>query len=340
MALKGFPMVFIIPFVLGAMAVFTGGAGILAGLDGMANEEQAREIAEDAQARHEYACNAIDELREATQDLAAQYGELQIAVQQNTIGRFIALIEQIDLTGSDRDRSFLQSFEGTKSQKFREYQSVRTNGTSTTWGEMIADMLVGNVTESLVGATAEGGTLALVGLFGHAGTGTAISGLSGIAAKSAALAWLGGGSLATGGGGMALGSLVLGGITLAPVLLVSGFMMGAKGDKALTRAIEYQEEVNIEIDRIIEVENFLLKVQERICNLYNLVNELDDKAIDILNQLESKSFDRNRDAVKFQRLTFLLKAVVEIMKAPVLSNNGKLNPGTKTLVVKYSNFQG
>jgi hypothetical protein len=340
MALKGFPMIFIIPFVLGAMAVLTGGAGILAGLDGMANEEQAREIAEDAQARHEYACNAIEELREATQDLAAQYGELQIAVQQNTIGRFIDLIEQIGLTGSDRDRAFLQSFEGTKSQKFREYQSVTTNGTSTTWGKIIADMLVGEATNHLVKFGAKGGTLALVGLFGHASTGTAISGLSGAAANSAALAWLGGGSLATGGGGMAVGSLVLGGITLAPVLLVGGFMMGAKGDKALTRAIEYQEEVNIEIDQIIEVENFLLKVQERICDLYNLVNELDDKAIDILNQLESKSFDLDRDAAKFQRLTFLLRAVVEIMKAPVLNNNGKLNPGTKILVVKYNNFQG
>lgn len=333
-------MVFIIPFVLGAMAVLTGGAGILAGLDGMANEEQAREIAEDAQARHEYACNAIEELREATQDLAEQYGELQIAVQQNTIGRFIALIEQINLTGSERDRAFLQNFEGTKSQKFREYQSVTTNGTSMTWGEMIADKLVGEVTDYLVGATAEGGTLALVGLFGNAGTGTAISGLSGAAANSAALAWLGGGSLATGGGGMALGSLVLGGITLAPILLVSGFMLGAKGEKALTKAIEYQEKVDLEIDRIIEAENFLLKVHERICNLYNLVNELDDTAIDILNQLESKSFNCDRDAAKFQRLTFLLRAVVEIMKAPVLCSNGKLNPDTKILAAKYNNFQG
>jgi hypothetical protein len=333
-------MVFIIPFVLGAMAVFTGGAGILAGLDGMANEEQAREIAEDAQARHEYACNAIEELREATQDLAAQYGELQIAVQQNTIGRFIALIEQIDLTGSDKDRTFLQSFEGTKSQQIREYQSIRQERTSMSGSEMIADMLVGESRDHLIKLAAGKGTLALVGLFGHAGTGTAISGLSGAAANSAALAWLGGGSLATGGGGMALGSWVLGGITFAPVLLVSGFILGAKGNKVLTKAIEYQERVNIDIDRIIEVENFLLKVHERICDLYNLVNELDDKAIDILNQLESKSFDRDRDAAKFQRLTFLLRAVVEIMKAPVLGSNGKLSPDTKILVVKYSNFQG
>jgi hypothetical protein len=333
-------MVFIIPFILGAVAVVTSGAGILAGISGMADEEQAKEILEDAQARHEHACNAIEELREATQDLAAQYGELQIAVQQNTIGRFIGLIEQIDLTGSDRDRAFLQSFEGTKSQKFREYQSARTSGNSMTWGEMIADMLVGEATQHLVRATAKGGTLALVGLFGHAGTGTAISGLSGAAFNNAALAWLGGGSLATGGGGMALGSLVLGGITLAPVLLVSGFMMGAKGEKTLNKATEYQEKVDIEIDRIVEVESFLLKVHERICNLYNLVNELDDKAIDILNQLESRSFNRDRDAAKFQRLTFLLRAVVEIMKAPVLGSDGKLNPGTKILLVKYNDFQG
>jgi hypothetical protein len=70
------------------------------------------------------------------------------------------------------------------------------------------------------------------------------------------------------------------------------------------------------------------------------VNELDDKAIDILNQLESKSFDRDRDAAKFQRLTFLFRAVVGIMNAPVLGSNGKLSPDTKILVVKYSNFQG
>ena len=41
--------------------------------------------------------------------------------------------------------------------------------------------------------------------FGVASTGTAISTLSGAAATNAALAWLGGGALAAGGGGMAAG---------------------------------------------------------------------------------------------------------------------------------------
>ena len=45
--------------------------------------------------------------------------------------------------------------------------------------------------------------------FGVASTGTAISALSGAAAANAALAWLGGGALAAGGGGMAAGHVFL-----------------------------------------------------------------------------------------------------------------------------------
>ncbi len=318
-------MVFIIPLILGAVAVLTGGAGIIAGLDGMADREQAKEIAEDAQARHEYACEAIEEVREATQDLAAQYGEIKIAVKQNTIGRFIDLIERIGQTCSYQDRAFVESFEGTKPQQISEYQADRLDA-------------IGGMTAVKLGAVAGQSTAALVGLFGTASTGTAIGGLSGAAAHSATLAWLGGGSLATGGGGMALGSLVLGGIALGPALLVGGFMLGSKGEKALTKAVEYQAKVDIEIDKIIAVEEFLQKVQDRICELGNLVNELDDRAIDILDDLESKPFNRNRDAVKFQRLALLIKALAEIMKASVVGANGKLNPVTENFIVKYNNF--
>jgi hypothetical protein len=127
-------VVFIIPFILGAVAVFTGGAGIIAGLDGMADQEQAKEIAEDAQVRHEYACEAIEEVREATQDLAAQYGEIQIAVKQNTIGRFIALIERIGQTCSYQDRAFVESFEGTKPQQISEYKADRLGAISIATG--------------------------------------------------------------------------------------------------------------------------------------------------------------------------------------------------------------
>ena len=68
----------------------------------------------------------------------------------------------------------------------------------------------------LGGAAASGTTAATgsalytaAGLFGVASTGTRIAGLSGAAAHSARLAWIGGGAIATGGGGVALGSTIL-----------------------------------------------------------------------------------------------------------------------------------
>jgi hypothetical protein len=322
-------MIFIIPLIFGAVAVLTGGAGILAGLDGIANEEEAKEIADDAQARYEYTCEAIKEVREETQDLAAQYGENKLAVKQYTFGRFQTFMERIGQKCSYQDRVFLESFEGAKPQQIKEYQALQL--------EAVA-IATGGLEAMKTGVIVSQSTAALVGFFGTASTGTAISGLSGAAAHSATMAWLGGGSLATGGGGMALGSVVLGGIALAPALLVGGFMLGAKGEKALTKAVEYQAYIDIEINKIIAIEEFLCKVQDRICEVGNLVNELDNRAIDILEQLEARSFDVDRDVATFQRLALLMKALKNIMDTPILGDNGKLNSVTANSVNSYINL--
>lgn len=86
---------------------------------------------------------------------------------------------------------------------------------------------------------------ALMGLattFGTASTGTAISALAGAAQVNAALAWLGGGTLAAGGGGMALGNTFL--VAAGPVgwaigataLIGSGLMYGHKNKKIAEEA--------------------------------------------------------------------------------------------------------
>lgn len=71
---------------------------------------------------------------------------------------------------------------------------------------------------SIAGGTMAVGAWSLVALFGSASTGTAISGLSGIAATNATLAWFGGGALAAGGTGIAGGMTVLGGIVAVPLV--------------------------------------------------------------------------------------------------------------------------
>jgi hypothetical protein len=60
-----------------------------------------------------------------------------------------------------------------------------------------------------------------VHLIAHASTGTAMATLHGAAAANAGWAWFGGGSLATGGGGMAAGHLYLPGIATAVTVTVS-----------------------------------------------------------------------------------------------------------------------
>ena len=88
------------------------------------------------------------------------------------------------------------------------------------------------------GFAAAGATTSAIMALGTASTGTAISSLSGVAATNATLAALGGGSIAAGGGGMALGSAVLGGTTLGVGLLIGGIIFNIAGAKISDQADE------------------------------------------------------------------------------------------------------
>lgn len=138
--------------------------------------------------------------------------------------------------------------------------------------------------------------------FGVASTGTAISTLSGAAATNAALAWLGGGSLATGGGGMAAGSYLLtlvsplggviaGGSLLGVVLL---FLKSSRDKKCLENIfidISHRDvnscnlaiiEIKERISRIIDEGGKLNEAIENIQTFgldYNLMTEEEQYAL-------------------------------------------------------------
>jgi hypothetical protein len=111
--------------------------------------------------------------------------------------------------------------------------------------------LGGAVMGTAGGFAAAGGTTAAIMALGTASTGTAISTLSGVAAANATLAALGGGSLAAGGGGIALGSAVLGGATLGVGLLIGGIVFNItatkisdKADNAWRQMEQNEEKIN------------------------------------------------------------------------------------------------
>ena len=104
--------------------------------------------------------------------------------------------------------------------------------------------------------------------FGTASTGTAISALSGAAATSAKLAWLGGGALAAGGGGMAAGNAFLalagpvgwsisGATLLASVALFANKKMKLRKEKkeeieAVLRNVESVKEINYRVKQLLD----------------------------------------------------------------------------------------
>lgn len=101
------------------------------------------------------------------------------------------------------------------------------------------------------------GAWALVGQVGAASTGTAISALSGAAATKATLAWFGGGALAAGGGGIATGTMVLGGIVAIPAVLLSGIFSHVGASKKIKEIEQRMQEI---LEAMDQIENNLLKL--------------------------------------------------------------------------------
>lgn len=90
-----------------------------------------------------------------------------------------------------------------------------------------------------VGAAGVYGAWAAAGL-GTASTGVPISGLTGVVATTAKLAWLGGGPIAVGGGGVMLGWVMLGALPIGPGILAGGIlsMINAKNfEKTVENAL-------------------------------------------------------------------------------------------------------
>jgi len=103
---------------------------------------------------------------------------------------------------------------------------------------------VGTGFGGIVGGSTALGAWAVVSVLGSASTGTAIAGLSGVAATNATLAWFGGGALAAGGAGMSGGMMVLGGIVAAPMVYFAAKGAYAKAEKVREETEKIKDEYN------------------------------------------------------------------------------------------------
>lgn len=147
--------------------------------------------------------------------------------------------------------------------------------------------------------------------FGTASTGTAISALSGAAATNAALAWLGGGALSLGGGGVAAGEVFL--LMSGPIgwgvagatILTSVVLVSTKNKKIL---IEQKKEIN-------DIVKNTKKLRRTDAELRSLLSKT--------MELHKKLSDQFHDCMKYSECDFVQLEEEVQMRLGAIVNNAK-----------------
>lgn len=263
---------------------------------------------------------------DATSARLQAYGARQEAALEALVQRMIDFMGRHDQTVSERASDLLDGV-------MAEPQDIARFAGARLTAEGVAGHLV---TTAVAGAATYTAVPMAVAAYGTASTGAAIAGISGAAAHSATYAWLGGGSIAAGGGGMALGAMALNAVAIGPAILVGGFVMNGKGEKALTEAQRYCAEVETSVEEQQRLRSRLTVVDERAHELEGLLENVVRRGTKALDDLDSaEPFDPDVHAELFRRALSFALAVRDIVNVPVLDADGDIAPDTDRLLVLY-----
>lgn len=215
-----------------------------------------------------------DQLHDAVNKYNAEYAEFEgygsaILIQRERSVDVLNNVEILINSIANHPKSFdvdLQDIQAEK-KKFKDvcdYAVDELNAAKKSALSVGAGLSCGVAVASLAPSAA----MWVATTFGTASTGTAISALSGAAATSAQLAWLGGGALAAGGGGMAAGNAFLalagpvgwsisGATLLASVVLFANKKMKLSKEKkeeieAVLRNVESVKEINYTVKQLLD----------------------------------------------------------------------------------------
>ncbi|MBP2280619.1 hypothetical protein H4W00_001432 [Psychrobacter sp. PL19] len=290
-----------IPFIIGAGALAASGFGLTKGAKGVSDLSNASGIIERSQRALDLKRKELVSLNIDANDELRNLGQLKVDIFNNQIKHVIDTIKKVKNAGAN-----IKNFDETiTAEEVREIQKKVTASLNLESG-----LLSGAAAGALTGVGAYGS----VGLLASASTGTAISTLSGAAAKSATLAWLGGGSLASGGFGMAGGTMVLGGIVTGPALAITGLHLAGKGEKALTQAreCEARSAVNISAIEVMEIE-----VKSIITNALEVQMAL----LRGVQRFEKIKVYDDSDSQAFKTMLVMGKGLKNILDQPILDPN-------------------
>lgn len=296
-----------LPFILAAGAIVAGVAGVGAGVHGAIKAKEANDTIGAAKNRHERNLARFEKNQKATVHVMDDLGKLELSILAS-FNHFSDLIEKI------QERPDFKLKLG-KNIQLPRYDAEQLKQVSVGAGVLLGG-IGGAATGTAAGFAAAGATTAAVMALGTASTGTAIASLSGIAATNAALAALGGGALAAGGGGIALGTTILGASTLGVGLLVGGLIFSVTGSKLSDKADEAWGQMikaEKEIDKICSYLRELKNTANSYVEKISCVNSLYKKYFSLLAEIIMKKQNWNDFLPKEQEITENLVLIVSLL---------------------------
>lgn len=257
----------ILPTVLFALSGISGAGGLALSAKSMVDSFEAEAVNRKTQEQNEKNILRFKACSEQLDTALEGLGKQRMVIAKN-FSVFVNAFEKIH-----NRPEFTQSESLEIPQfDFREIRSV----------SVIADQLLGTtlgaIGGSVMAAAASSGTTAAVMALGTASTGTKIATLHGAAATKATLAALGGGAISAGGGGIALGTLVLNAASLGAGMLVEGIAMAYAGSLSRKKADEAEAEM-LKNERII---NDAIEMQLDITHSVNAIKQV---SVNICNSI-------------------------------------------------------
>lgn len=314
------PLPLLIPVIMG----IGGAIGAVKSINAAVNNSDAKDINSKAKSIANNALIELEKSKENVKNSLESYGEKKIAAINIHL------------------RTFVDTFGQIKNVEFASGENIDDlSRVAITEGELkdITD------TVSIVGDTLSGGLAGLGGgalaafgayngtmLLASAGTGTAISTLSGAAATNATLAWLGGGTLASGGLGVAGGTMILGVMAAGPALLIFGSILGATAKKNLNDAmsnLEKAKKIEAEFSIIIEK---LRQMFDSVNLCYSILDKFSGKMRrankGLINLIEESGSDYNKYNEDEKKMVFVSVKLAQVLKMiidlPLLNEEGEL----------------
>ncbi|WP_373054444.1 hypothetical protein [Thioalkalivibrio sp.] len=309
-----------LPLLLAGAAIIAGGYGVKKGFDAKSDFDEASSVNDEAAEIYSGAEEKLEASREGTQSALEDLGQTKLHLYRDSILPFVDVFSKI------------------KNVDFRDDDLLKDNSLTVSKSDVLAiekaGMSMQDVAVGGAGAIGAGGLAGLaayggVGALATASTGTAIGTLGGAAATNATLAWLGGGSLATGGMGVAGGTAVLGGIVAGPVLAVGGMILASKAEAAkenaytnLTQAKAAAEQMKTATRvakaiglRAQQVDSALLALNRAFVKLFADLERL------VANSTDYSTFsEAERKGVMMTAM--LAKTLKNVMEAPLITENG------------------